>query len=68
MATVWLNVANREDVVAAEPDLRPLFTRDIPAPARFEGVWFAAPGKAPHRAATYLGRIAVGRAIVEALA
>ena len=35
---VWLNVANREDVVAAEPDLRPLFARDLPAPSRFPGV------------------------------
>ena len=26
----WLNVADREDVVAAEPDLRPLFARDAP--------------------------------------
>jgi hypothetical protein len=66
--SAWLNVANLEDVVAAEPDLRPLFTRDIPAPARFEGVWFAEPGKAPHRAETYLGRIAIGRAVIQALA
>ena len=66
--SAWLNVANREDVVAAEPDLRPLFAPDVPAPARFEGVWFAEPGKDPHRAATYLGRIAVGRAVIQALA
>ena len=46
----------------------PLFARDIPAPARFEGVWFAEPGKAPHRAETYLGRIAIGRAVIQALA
>ena len=66
--SAWLNVANREDVVAAEPDLRPLFTRDVPAPARFEGVWFAEPGKNPHRAETYLGRESVGRAVIQALA
>jgi len=64
----WLNVGNNEDVVAAEPDLRPLFAHDVPAASRFEGVWFAEPGKDPHRAATYLGRIAVGRAVIEALA
>ena len=64
----WLNVANREDVVAAEPDLRPRFARDVPAAARFESVWFAEPGKDPHRATTYLGRMAVGRAVIQALA
>ena len=64
----WLNVANREDVVAAEPDLRPRFARDVPAPSRFEGVWYSEPGKDPHRAETYLGRVAVGRAVIEALA
>ena len=55
-AAAWLNVANREDVVAAEPDLRPLFAQDVPAASRFEGVWFDEAGKDPHRAETYLGR------------
>ncbi len=64
----WLNVANREDVVAAEPDLYPLFAHDVPAASRFEGVWFAESGKDPHSAATYLGRSAVGRAVIQALA
>ena len=65
---VWLNVANREDVVAAEPDLRPLFAQDAPASSRFEGIWLNEPHKDRHRAETYLGRIAVGRAVVPALA
>ena len=65
---VWLNVANREDVVAAEPDLRPLFAQDVPASSRFEGIWFDETCKDPHRAETYLGRIAVGRKVIEALA
>ena len=68
LAAAWLNVANREDVVAAEPDLRPRFAQDVPAASRFEGVWFAEPGKDPHRAETYLGRVAVGRAVIQALA
>ena len=46
------------------PPLRPRRVR----PPRFEGVWFAEPGKNPHRAETYLGRIAVGHAVIEALA
>ncbi len=68
LATVWLNVANREDVVAAEPDLRPLFGGNVPASSRFEGVRFDEACKDPHRAETYLGRTAVGRAVIEALA
>jgi hypothetical protein len=66
MATVWLNVANLEDPIAAEPDLRPLFARDVPTSSRFEGVRFEE-RKDPHRAQTYLGRIAVGRAVIEVL-
>ena len=64
----WLNVANREDFVATEPDLRPRFAHDLPATSRFEGVWFSETGKNPHRAETYLGRLAVGRALEQALA
>ena len=65
---VWLNVANREDVVAAEPDLRPLFAENVPVSSRFEGIWFDEASKDPHRAETYLGRLSVGRAVIEALA
>ena len=68
MATVWLNVANLEDPVAAEPDLGPLFAQDVPASSRFEGIRFDETCKHPHRAETYLGRIAVGRKVIEALA
>jgi pimeloyl-ACP methyl ester carboxylesterase len=63
---VWLNVANREDVIAAEPDLRPLFAADSTAATRFHGSRFEETTK-PHRAETYLGRQVVGRAVIEAL-
>src|SRR5262249_8680566 len=66
--SAWLNVANPEDIVAAEPDLRPRFAHDVPAASRFEGIWFDGGGKDPHRAETYLGREAVGRAVIQALA
>jgi hypothetical protein len=66
--TTWLNVANREDYIAAEPSLRPLFAVNVPAASRFEGVWYAESSKDPHRAATYLGRESVGRGVIEALA
>ena len=67
MATVWLNVANLEDPVAAEPDLRPLFAQDVPTSSRFESIRFDEACKDPHRAETYLGRMAVGRKVIEAL-
>jgi alpha-beta hydrolase superfamily lysophospholipase len=67
MATVWLNVANREDFVAAEPDLRSLFAHNAPPASRFDGARFDEVCKDPHRAETYLGREAVGRAVIEAL-
>jgi hypothetical protein len=68
MVGAWLNVANRDDVVAAEPDLRPHFAHDVPATSRFQGIWFDESSKEPHRAETYLGRESVGRAVIQALA
>ncbi len=65
--THWLNVANREDIIAAEPDLRPLFAREMPPSSRFGGVWFDEPSKDTHRPETYLGRDAVARAVIAAL-
>jgi hypothetical protein len=62
----WVNVADHDDVVAAEPDLRPGFAADLPAASRFEGI-VVDNGSAPHSPVHYLGKIAVGRAISEAL-
>ena len=62
----WVNVADREDIVAAEPDLRPRFAADLADPSRFAGV-LVDNGSAPHSPVHYLGKIAVGRAISEAL-
>jgi hypothetical protein len=62
----WMNVADRDVVVAAEPDLRPLFAGDPAASSRFEGV-LVDNGSAPHSPVHYLGKTAVGRAISEAL-
>jgi hypothetical protein len=66
-AARWLNVADRDDVVAAEPDLRPLFTGDMPDTSRFDGVRVDN-GSDPHHPCYYLGKLAVGRTISEALA
>jgi hypothetical protein len=68
MAALWLNIANREDPIAAEPDLRPLFAGSVPGSSRFEGRRFDEPCDNPHRAETYLGRTVLGAAIIEALA
>jgi hypothetical protein len=62
----WTNVADREDVVATEPDLGPRFAHDRPASSRFENV-IVDNGSAPHSPVHYLGKIAAGRAISEAL-
>jgi hypothetical protein len=62
----WVNVADREDVVAAELDLRPRFAGDLPASSRFESV-LVNNGSSPHSPVHYLGKIAVGGAISEAL-
>ena len=62
----WLNVADLDDVVAAEPDLAPRFAHDRPESARFEGVRVDN-GSEPHRADYYLGRECVGRTVAEAI-
>jgi hypothetical protein len=63
----WVNVADHDDVVAAELHLHPLFAFDLPTASRFEGI-LVDNGSAPHSAVHYLGKIAVGRAISQALA
>ncbi|WZO98950.1 hypothetical protein EP7_000541 [Isosphaeraceae bacterium EP7] len=67
MAGVWLNVANREDIIAAEPDLCPLFGNGVPPGSRFEGNKFEECSEDPHRAETYLGRARLGREVIEVL-
>jgi hypothetical protein len=62
----WLNVADLDDFVAAEPDLRPLFTHHLPTASRFDGVTVDH-GSDPHNPCYCLGKIAVGRAVAEAL-
>jgi hypothetical protein len=62
----WMNVADHDDIVAAEPDLRPSFAADLPASSWFEGV-LVDNGSNPHSPVHYLGKIAVGRAISQAL-
>ncbi len=63
----WLNAADLDDVVAAEPNLGSLFTHDMPVSSGFTSL-LVDNGSAPHNPVHYLGKEAVGRAISEALA
>ena len=63
----WLNVADLDDIVAAEPNLHPLFTHDMPDSSDFTGL-LVGNGSKPHNPIHYLGKIAVGQAIIKALA
>lgn len=58
----WVNVADREDIVAAVPDLTNMF-RNIPKDAIFEGSFTVDNGEKPHTGEFYLGKINVGRPV-----
>jgi hypothetical protein len=64
----WVNVADRDDVVAAAPDLSVLFSAKIPEGAKLEGDWVVDNGADPHNACSYLGSKVTGRAVNSALA
>jgi hypothetical protein len=64
----WVNVADRNDVVAAEPDLRALFGDRMPEGAAFEAAVTVDNGPEPHRGLFYLGKGEVGRPVGDCLA
>jgi hypothetical protein len=59
----WVNVADRNDIVAAEPDLTPLFGSTAPRGAVLEGGYLVENGAKPHQADFYLAKAQVGRPI-----
>jgi hypothetical protein len=59
----WVNVADRNDIVAAEPDLTPLFGPTAPPGAVLEGGYTVDNGAKPHQADFYLTKAQVGRPI-----
>ncbi len=63
----WMNVADRDDYVAAEPDLIPMFSDGMPADATFESGFTVDNGAQPHNADFYLSKAEVGRAVGETL-
>lgn len=63
----WVNVADRDDFIAAVPDLRPMFSHGIPAKAIFEGGYTVDNGAKPHEARFYLSKSEVGKSVGELL-
>lgn len=61
----WVNVADLNDVIAVEPDLRGLFNAGLPADSIFESGITVDNGTDPHRADFYLGQNAVGTPVGE---
>jgi hypothetical protein len=54
----WVNVADTDDFIAAEPDLAALFSAGIPEGATFEGGGYTVDnGAQPHCGTFYLGKV-----------
>ena len=63
----WVNIADRNDLVAADPDLSGLFPAGVPGEGVLESGWTVDNGAKPHEAEYYLRKQQVGRPIAEAL-
>jgi hypothetical protein len=61
----WVNVADRDDFIAAEPDLDGLFGSDPPGGAQFDAGYTVDNGAEPHNCQFYLGKFQVGRPVGE---
>lgn len=59
----WVNIADREDFIACDRNLDPLFGNT----GRIEGAWTVDNGASPHDAQFYLGKKEIGEAIATAL-
>jgi hypothetical protein len=64
----WVNVADTDDFIAAEPDLTSLFSAGIPDGATFDGGYTVDNGAQPHSGTFYLGKVEVGRPVGQVLA
>jgi hypothetical protein len=63
----WVNIADRDDFIAAEPDLRGLFGEGMLTGAVFESGYTVDNGAEPHNAHFYLGKAQLGRAVGQVL-
>ena len=61
----WVNVADRDDFIATEPDLEGLFGAGVPAGAVFEPGYTVDNGANPHNCDFYLGKAQVGSPVGE---
>ena len=59
----WVNIADRNDIVAAEPDLTTLFGPTVPPGAVLDGGYTVENGAKPHQADFYLTKAQVGHPI-----
>ncbi|MGW8359247.1 hypothetical protein ACWGK1_01545 [Streptomyces wedmorensis] len=65
--TRWVNLADRDDIVAARPHLTDVFTGNRPPWARLDSTYTVDNGSSPHRANFYLTKTATGQAIADAM-
>ncbi|MGH7965543.1 MAG: hypothetical protein ACRERD_27650 [Candidatus Binatia bacterium] len=63
----WVNVTDRNDLVAAEPDLFRMLSGALPANALFECGYTVDNGAEPHRADFYLAKMQIGKPVGETL-
>jgi hypothetical protein len=61
----WVNVADRDDFIAAEPNLEGFFSAGKPIGATLEGTFTQDSGAEPHSSYFYLGRKEVGGPVGE---
>jgi hypothetical protein len=62
----WVNVADRNDLVAAQPDLQEMFGA-LPSGSSFDGGWTVENGAKPHEARFYLTKPQTGIPLGEVL-
>lgn len=63
----WINLADRDDAIAARPDLLTLFDAGRPNTAHFDSTYTVDNGAEPHRASFYLTKASCGQALAQAL-
>jgi hypothetical protein len=63
----WVNISDRNDLVAAEPDLTRLFGNADMTGSVIESSWSVLNGKDAHKGESYLGKKEVGQPIASAL-
>ncbi|WP_405627439.1 hypothetical protein OG933_15050 [Streptomyces sp. NBC_00016] len=63
----WINLVDRNDIVAARPNIQRFFDAGRPEAALFESSYTVDNGSSPHDARFYLGKEVVGSAIAQLL-